>query len=484
VTERARLAAIGERAASSIGLDTYFSLCAEMDARLASERQRLSAVAKDARFPLKSEGFALAYYGFGDQIGFGIVSRAGHAGFTNLSGGPEKRQFYFEEMSSGQLHFLMENSHALFADEDAGHLAEELIYVLRERFRWEPYHVQLAILLAAASAYRTPEEIRKRLIEELRSLDISPSNWAINTSIVDALKFLGALDNEAEDTRAEIRRELASVLGNDDDAVDRDLALSLCLRIFDHPFDWVYGEEIYKLEEPLRRRLYRRALGASNIKRCMNLVWLSRQVASFDDASDASVMQPLAILPDPSNGFPQEEWGGLVVATRFLGRHGAELPRVDGARPEDLCLSEIRTLIYNAEYHEDSHQEETRLAWQRLHALSPQLVIGCIAEVHDALTQHHWSEMELPYGTLDFAKIYPTESLRVARRFVIDGTEAQYFRRVPHRDWGPTFAFDTVGRYGDRSDIEPLRKLTFAHPFARYALRAIKLLEGVPDAGC
>jgi Nuclease-related domain/NACHT domain len=49
--ERAQLVAIGRRAVSIAGLDVYLALCAEMDKRLASERQRLAEAAREAKFP-------------------------------------------------------------------------------------------------------------------------------------------------------------------------------------------------------------------------------------------------------------------------------------------------------------------------------------------------------------------------------------------------------------------------------------------------
>jgi hypothetical protein len=479
-TELARLSAIGQRAASS-GLDNYLALCAAMDERLTSERQRLAEVVRNAKFPLKSESFALAYLGFGGTIGFTHVSRIGRSEFRERSGGAEEREFSIAKMSSGQLYFFLENGHAFFGDNDAGRFAEELAYLLRERFEWEPYHVQLAILHAATFAHRAPKEALERLVGAIKSLEVSPANWAIGSCVVDALKFLGALDDEAEETREQIKQELDTVLADDDDLIDKDLALSVCLKMFDHPFDSIYADEIYKLDSNLRRRMYRRALGASNIKRCMNLLWLSRQVASFDDASDAPLMQQLATLPDPQNVVPQEGWGGFVVATRFLGRHGIALARVDGKEPADRCLAEIRTLVYAAESRRRPDMEDARLAWQRLHAMAPQLVIGCMAEVHAALTERQWGEIEQVREMLNLVQTYQADCLRVARRFVVDGVEPRYFHRIPHRELGPTFAFETVGHHGDRSDIESLRKLTFTHPFARYALAAIKLLDGVSN---
>ena len=477
--ERARLSAIGHRAASGAGLDVYFGLCTEMDERLASERWRLAEAAEEMKFPLRSQSFALAYYGFGNQIGFTYVARTGQPGLREQSSRAEKREFSLAEMSSGQLHFFLENRRAFFGHDDEGRFAKELIYLLRERFRWEPYHVQLAALHAVGFARRAPDETLERLVEAIGALDVNPNNWAINSGIIDALKILGAIDDQGDQIREQIKRELDSVLGDDEDAVDKDLALSLCLRMFDHPFDSIYAEEIFELDENRRRQLYRRALRDSDIKRCMSLVWLSRQVASFEDVTDAPLFQALAKLPDPSNPFRQEEWGGFVLATRFLGRHGAEIPPIYGETPADRCLTEIRMLIYAAESRRQPDLEDARLAWQRLHAMPAQLVISGLGEVHAALTERNWSDAEQAYETLNLIEVYPADCLKVARRFVGDGMDAEYFHRVPMREIGSSLAFSVIGRYGDRSDIDRLRGLSRAHPFARHALAAVKSLDAV-----
>jgi hypothetical protein len=452
-----------------------------MDTRLASERERLAEAAREAKFALKSQSFWLAYYGFGNQIGFSHVARAGHLpGSLEPVGEVRKLGLNLREMSSGQLHFLLENTHALVGHDEEGRLAEELIYLLRERFRWEPYHVQLAILHAAALARSAPDETLARLVEAINGLEVSRANWAINSSIIDALKFLGAI-HEDDETRNQIRRELFSVLGDDDDNVDKDLALSLCVRMFDHPYDSIYGEEIFQLEEPLRRRLYRRAFGAPYIQQSMSLAWLSGEIASFDDPADAALFWTRAGLPDPSNPFPQEEWAGFAIATRFLGRHGCGLPPIGGETPDYLCLTEIRTLLYAAESGRPADLAKGRHAWQRLHAMSAQLVIGCLSEIHAALVDGHRVGTERAPKPLNLIDTYSADCLKVARRFVEDGLEARYFHRVPFRERGPSFAFSVIERYGDRSDIDCLRGLSRAHPFARYALVALKTLDGVPS---
>ncbi len=137
-------------------------------------------------------------------------------------------------------------------------------------------------------------------------------------------------------------------------------------------------------------------------------------------------------------------------------------------------------LLYATESQRYPDTEAAQSAWQRLHSMPAQLVIGCLGEVCEALAQRSlWGETDHPYPPLDLIEIYRADCLRVARRFVKDGTEAQYFHRVPRRELGPTLALRIVGRYGDRSDIGRLRELSRAHPFARYALEAIKSLDAV-----
>ncbi|MFP3616041.1 hypothetical protein SB778_39050, partial [Paraburkholderia sp. SIMBA_050] len=91
-----------------------------------------------------------------------------------------------------------------------------------------------------------------------------------------------------------------------------DLALALCAKMFDHPYDSIYAEEIYDLDEAMRRRIYRRAIQAPSVRRSMSLSWLVEHLASFGDPSDVALLQPLTGLPSRVNPFPQEEWGAFA----------------------------------------------------------------------------------------------------------------------------------------------------------------------------
>ncbi|AOJ42402.1 hypothetical protein WJ23_31535 [Burkholderia lata] len=313
----------------------------------------------------------------------------------------------------------------------------------------------------------------------ISAIEVSPGNWGISSSMVDALKILGALDESAEEARTQIRAEIASVLVDDGRNVDCDLALALCVRMFDHPYDSVYAEEIHDLDELMQRRLFRRAIQAPDARRSMSLDWLVEKVASFGDPLDVALLQPFTGLPSRINPFPQEEWGAFAAATRFLGRHHGELEPIEAATVEELCLVEVRFLIYSVDAGRDVDVAAVRHAWRRLGEMRTQLVVGCLSEVQSALHDRPYRRDGVEsYPPLDLAAVYPDECLAIARRFIDDGALAEFYHQVPDEERGVSFAFEVVGMYGDRSDVDRLRIRSRAHRFARHALSALRRLDG------
>jgi hypothetical protein len=477
--ESACLGAIGRLATSADGVQDYLDLCAAMDARLLEERARIAPEAKAANVGLRSPSFALAYYGFGSRIGF---SRIGHHGYRGRGSEPSSPLPLLDVsgLSSGQLHFYLENRRAFFGADEPDRFAKELTFVLRHRLSREPYHVQLAALEAVCFAREASEETLAELTRAVQDLDVAPANWAIGSSVIDALTWLGALEEEAEGAREGIRAEIAEALA---DGAHGNLALSVCTRMFDHPFDGVYCEEIYALEEQERHTMYRRALGSVEIKHSIGLKWICDQVLDLDDPADVDLFARFTLLPDRTNIFPQEEWHVFTKSLRFFGRHGVRLPPSDGVEPREICLNDIRVLVFAAESGRPGDLSAAGRAWANLEALPAGLVIGCLSEVHDAMTErHHGGDVKMPYEPLDIRRMYPSECLRLARRFLEEACEVEYFHQAPIIEWGPILAFDTIGRLGDRGDLDMLRRLGRGHAYSAYALAALKALDGaMPD---
>ena len=475
--EEARLQAIGRRAVLGPGIGQYMALSAEMDARLLVERRRWADFAHQERYPIQCESFGLAYYGLGSSIGFTVVAQSAQPALEPTSEETKLYEFDVTAMTSGQLLFLLQLRRRWF-NADPGQFAEKLVYLLRERFKMEPYHVQLAILDAIPFARSAPKAALDGLLAAINALEVSPASFGINMSLIDALKVLGAIEDENGETRAEVLAELALALADDDAQADNDVALSLCSRMFDHPFDFIYAEEISELAADLRHRLYRRALRAADSRRSMDLDWLARQVALFEVPGDAPLMQSLTVLPSRTNPVPQDEWGAFAVATRFVGRHHADLAPTHAETAPERCVEDIRLLIYAAEARRSADEALARLAWRRLHEMPAQLVVGCLSELHSVLfLRAHWLPADTAYPPLNLIGFYGEDCLKVSRRFIDEGVEGEFYHRVPRRDEAISFAFDAVKAHGDRSDVDRLRARARDHCFARQALEALKSLD-------
>ena len=485
-TSRARLQALGVRAAKGTGIEEYLVLCRAMDAKLVEERSRLAEAAREGNVALRSEAFALAYYSFGPRHSFTLAAtQADATRLTHMIGnrpaGIAMRSLV--GLTSGELLFVLKQRHELFGKEDMARFTRELTEVLRIRWRYEPYHVRLELLHIVGFVRDAEETAKAGLIEAINALEIHASNWALNSSVIDALKILGALDDEGEGQRAAIHDEVAAVIGEADSDDIREKALSIYTRMFDHPFDWIYAEEVYALPEKTQRLLYRRAFQADGIGDSLSVRYLAQRIAEYEEPSDAPLFSNLARLPSQTNPMGQDEMAAFVLAVRFLARHATPLPVVETENDAQLSMDLIRTLVYAAESGRNADREQARAAWEQLHALRPQRVIGCLAEINEPLAASHVAERPPNYPTLNLIDVFPADLLAVSRKLIDEGVPPISYHRAGFRDRDLHFAFGVIAKEGDRSDLGRLRRVTADHPFSQKALKVIRAIETNEESG-
>lgn len=479
-TSRARYQALGVRAAKGTGIEEYLVLCRAMDTKLQEERSRLAEAAREGNVALRSEAFALAYYGFGSRHSFTLAAtQADATRFTHIVGNrsPKIAMRSLAGLTSGELLFVLKQRHELFGKADVTRFTLELTEVLRTRWRYEPYHVRLELLHIVGFVRDAEEMARAGLVEAINALEIHPSNWALNSSVIDALKMLGALDDEGEGQRTAIHDEVAAVIGEADSDEIREQALSVYTRMFDHPFDWIYAEEVYGLPEDTQRLLYRRAFQADGIGDSMSVRYLAQRIAEYEEPSDAPLFSILARLPSQTNPMSQDEMAAFVLAVRFLARHAAPLPVVEAENDAQRCMVLIRTLVYAAESGRDVDREQARAAWEKLHAHPAQRVIGCLAEINEPLAASHVAERPPNYPALNLVDVFPVDLLAVSRKLVDEGLPPTSYHRVGFRDRDLHFAFGVIAKHGDPSDLGRLRRVTADHPFAQKAIEVIRAIE-------
>jgi len=483
-TIRARFQALGIRAAKGTGIEEYLVLCRTMDAKLVEERSRLAEAAREGNVALRSEAFALAYYGFGLRHNFTLAAtQADETRFTHIIGnrpaGIAMRSLV--GLTSGEILFVLRQRHELFGKEDITRFTRELTEILRTRWRYEPYHVRLELLHIVGLVRDAEETAKSGLIEAINVLEIHASNWALNSSVIDALKILGALDDEGEGQRAAIHDEIAAVIGEADSVDIREQALSVYRRMFDHPFDWIYAEEIYALPEETQRLLHRRAFQADGINDSMSVRYLAQRIAEYEDLSDVPLFSNLARLPSQTNPMSEDEMAAFVLAVRFLARHAAPLPVVEPENEAQQCMALIRTLVYAAESGRNADREQARVVWEQLHSLPPQCVIGGLAEINEPLTESYVAERPPNYPALNLLDVFPADLLAVSRKLIDKGVPPTSYHRVCSLDRDLHFAFGVIAKLGDRSDLGRLRRVTADHTFSQMAIKVIRAIETNED---
>ncbi len=469
--ETARLQAIGETA-TGVNFDLYMNLCAKMDAALDLEWRRLLDAARARKISLRTESFALAYYNFGRSLGFNALRHTRSHG----SDGRTCRKVAVSDLAaftSGQLHFVLESRYALLADDDAEAFAAFLTETFGYRYRFEPYHVRLSLLTAAGFVRNVSPEAKSRLIAAIEALETN-QNWALNSSIIDALKFLGALDDEAEAQRDTIEDEIRQALA-DPETDDRcSQALSVCVAMFDHPFDDIYGEQITALDEAQGRTLLRRAVSAPEARRSMSLTWIIEKVVDLAEPRDGLRLQRFAALPDRQNLFPQEEWGAFILVTRFLGRHCVPLPEVEPDTPQAACLSALRTIIYAWE---SGDRKLAQAGWSVLAQAEIGVAVRSLSVVQRALSDRRALEDSKTYPPISLLDRYANECLSLSRALLDMGLVALFQHEMAERGSGTGYALECVAKLGDRSDVARVRPLAQAGPFAQLALAALRILD-------
>lgn len=474
--ERARIRALAREIGTGHRIERYFALCAVMDATLTQERQRLYDEALAAGITaLKSRSFSLAYFGIGQETAFTSISRLAASEISDIGEAPRRNNSRdMMSLTSGQLQFYLDRRRLFLDETDVDGLAAGLASVIVERFRYEPYHVKLSILHAAGFARCAATEKVEALVEAIHSIDAVRESIWVSTAIVDALKFLGALDDSAECAREGIAADFARAIGAEEDEDIRSLAMSVSTAMFDHPYDGIYGEEFESLSGDERHLLLLRAARSENARSGAFIAWVIRQIAAFEDPADAAIMQMFACLPDPRNGMPQEEWGAFAASTQFLGRHGIDLPAHNAATDAERGLVLLRALLHCVEGKAD--QATVADIWAQLELLPARVVMGTFAEVEHTLIEQDWSERRGEART-SLLRPFAERWLEMSRRFLDSEEEAEHHHFAYDRDRAPNLAFQIIELHGDRRDIGRLRRIANSSRFAIRALEALRKLD-------
>jgi hypothetical protein len=137
-------------------------------------------------------------------------------------------------------------------------------------------------------------------------------------------------------------------------------------------------------------------------------------------------------------------------------------------------MDSIRRIIYSAE---SVPPQDAAQHWKELLNHRVQLTIGCMGRVHWSILDRIPSEGSKAFSPFRLDDLNPRICLELARQFVDEGEEARYHGRQSFDEAGPKFAFDVIGRLGDRSDLARLRKASQDEKLAWMAIDAIRRVD-------
>jgi hypothetical protein len=252
--DRAFIGALLTLTDSERSLASLLGLADAIDERLFEEHQRLRDQVNEQNIALRSELFAACYVQSWEGLAAAQIFEPIHRGMIDFNYSLElatmiRAYLTKDNMSPGKIYLLIALYRKIYIfykciAPDAPSLAALLPRLLRENWRVAARHLRQHLLYAAMYCGReATDDERRELIEALRELP-PPQN---STMLVDALKALGALDDEEAQHTAAVRRDISEVLANQDNVDMQQLAFNVWSSQFDHPFEGAYCEAVSEL---------------------------------------------------------------------------------------------------------------------------------------------------------------------------------------------------------------------------------------------
>ncbi|MDX8455194.1 nuclease-related domain-containing protein [Mesorhizobium sp. VK9D] len=488
--DRAVLTAIAHELVTGRRLDQVLDLIAKMDARLAEEHGRLLDEARKHKLSLRSGLYAMSYTGFaGREIGLAYICGPVHSG--HLYHGPKVaaeanlfERLRSEKLSPGQVGLLIELDK--YSERDAPSVGILLPAILNRLWAKAAGHLRMALMHAAGmSAHALTDDERQALIDVIHDL-LPTNNGFDSTGMIDALKFLGALDNDEEEYVTSAKREIEAVLANRDDPLMAGAAASLWSAQFDHPYDGAYWEAWGALPSEDRNALL--LLAAQDVDRnSMFSAPLLAAVASCGDPAAGPAIAPWTALPPKKEVMMQDAVRTFEMAHAALARLHYPLPdrSAEAASPADQAFLACGAIIYWLNRDDLSKAERMLNCAAPLAALSRHehgVAAAAIGEFSSA-GQMFEESRRLPGSepvVTSFAADFPNEIAAIYRAALEQpARQAGYFEFFRTDDVMQK-ALAILGEFGDASDVPLLRAWSIHPSYGHVAVRAIKRIEESP----
>jgi len=299
----------------------------------------------------------------------------------------------------------------------------------------------------------------------------------MNSMIVEALKRLGALEEDEQSYIPVIRDEIQNALTIDSNESDL-AAWSLFSKQFDHPFDSAYWEEIQGLDDSRKILLLTKACRGANSPYIFFLGILIRQLSEFNEPSMAPVITRWTALPYKQSGFPQDAVDVFINAHQALGHLGADLPHWKGestTAAENALLACGELYYWASRTDIDDSQRSTYTGAARSVLLDHS---RCASVSALQLTTSHMLSTDGVRRSLMMD--YPDVCIAICREALKQpDAQVSYFEHGFYDDAESIsrFAIQVLGDAGGVDDLRALRNLCDNERLGLDSLNAMKKIE-------
>ena len=462
--------------------DEMMHITGLLDRRIDEEGSRLQSDARKRGVRLRSAMFALGFvYPRDSGPAISEVFRFLHGGLYRMDTDDSllllRKYFCSGDLSFGQLYLLLQ---AARGSDVAPKMAGFLARTIKSQWVRAPYHLALDLLHSACMCGMADDADRADLIETIESLP-SDRHLFLSSAIVDALKSLGALDQQASEHYEVAREEVRQCLAKPKVAANySSLAYRIYTSQFDHPYDVAYCQAVSELSAQDQKRLL--MMAAEVAERGTFLTTLLSDLAAHEDPMTCRYLCRFAELPCRETAFPQDEVGPFVVAHVALGRLGCPPP--DRQRAPDSacseCLAACGTILYwinRRDLDEGVRREECLPALERLYRHRHD---GAVVALHLCDPGYYYCTekfMTTSVGSHRIADYFPEELAEVCRCALRTGIDLKDYSRYFSRNGILEYAMDFLARYGTGADLTLLRGYVSDLDVGTHAIRAIKAIE-------
>jgi hypothetical protein len=489
--DKAILAAVPHELIAGRRLDDVLDLVGKMDNRLAVEHRRLLEEARQNKVALRTGLYAVCYTGAGmDAIGLSQICGplySGHfyngpnvAASANIHG-----RLQSETLSVGQVGLLVDLDK--YSARNATSIGKLLPNLLKRVWPYSAHHLRLELMHAVVmSAHALTDDERRELTAVVDGL--MPANGGFDScGMIDALKALGALDDDEADYVAHVKAEVNEALADRDNPHMWDAAAGLWNGQFDHPYDGAYCEVWNGLPDDDRKSLL--LMAARSIDRdSMFASSLIANVASYADPAAGPILARWTALPPKRGAMLQDTIRSFEMAHTALARLRYPLPdrSAEAASPADQALLACGQIFYWLN-RDDIPQAERRLncagSLVILSRHEEGVAATVVGEFYQSDHMHSESAKQLP-GTepavTSFVQFFPDEIAAIYRAALASPTtQSGYFEFFRAEDVVEK-ALEALGRFGNADDIPVLRVWSIHPTLGHLAMQAIRTIEEAP----